>query len=162
MKKHTLKIKSDLHEIPEVERFVEDICDYYNLNDSYFGNILIAVTEAVENAIIHGNQQNKEKQVTVQFNFSQKGIDFTIEDEGKGFDFQSIPDATDAQNNPDKKGTGIYLIKVLADEVRFLENGRKVQLQFNITSINKEIFINRKKHIDDYFKVKKNIFEKNS
>ncbi len=162
MKKHTLKIKSDLHEIPEVERFVEDICDYYNLNDSYFGNILIAVTEAVENAIIHGNQQDKKKQVLIQFDFSQKGIGFTIEDEGTGFDFQSIPDATDTQNNPDKKGTGIYLIKVLADEVHFLENGRKVQLQFNITSINKEIFINRKKHIDDYFKVKKNIFEKNS
>lgn len=162
MKKHTLKIKSDLHQITEVERFVEDICDYYNLNNSYFGNIIVAVTEAVENAIIHGNQENKEKYVLIHFDFSQKGIGFTIEDEGRGFDFNSIPDPTDMQNNPEKKGTGIYLIKVLADNVHFLENGRKVQLTFNITSINKEVFINRKKHINEYFKVKKNIFEKNS
>jgi len=162
MKKHTIKIKSNIHEIPEVERFVEDICDYYNLNNSYFGNISVAVTEAVENAIIHGNNENNEKHVLIHFNFSQKSIDFTIEDEGSGFDFNAIPDPTDILNNPEKKGTGIYLIKVLADDVRFLENGRKVQLIFNITSINKEVFINRKKHIDDYFKVNKNVFEKNS
>ncbi|HNW89599.1 MAG TPA: ATP-binding protein [Bacteroidales bacterium] len=162
MKKHTLKIKSDPHQILEVEKFIEDICDYYNLNDSYFGNIMVAVTEAVENAMIHGNHNDKEKYVTIQFDFSQKGIDFTIEDEGQGFDFDSIPDATDAEGNPEKKGTGIYLIRTLADEVRFLENGSKVRLVFNITSINKEVFINRKKHIEDYFKVKKNIFEKNN
>ena len=55
MKKHTIKIKSDLQEINEVEKFVEAICDYYNINDSYFGNIIVAITEAVENAILHGN-----------------------------------------------------------------------------------------------------------
>ncbi len=162
MKKHTLKIKSDPHQILEVEKFIEDICDYYNLNDSYFGNIMVAVTEAVENAIIHGNRNNKEKHVLVHFDFSQKGIDFTIEDEGPGFDFNSIPDATDTEGNPEKKGTGIYLIRTLADEVRFMEKGSKIRLVFNITSINKEVFINRKKHIEEYFKVKKNIFEKNN
>lgn len=161
MKKHTLIIKSDLHEISEVEKFVENICDYYNLNDSYFGTIMVAVTEAVENAIVHGNQNNKEKNVFIHFDFSQKGIDFTIEDQGPGFDFNSVPDATDAQGNPEKKGMGIYLIKTLADEVHFMENGRKIRMVFNITSINKEVFINRKKHLEEYFKVEKNIFEKN-
>ena len=162
MKKHTLEIKSDLHEIAEVERFVEDICDYYNLNSSYFGNIIVAVTEAVENAIVHGNHGSKEKHVLIHFDYSQKGIGFIIEDEGTGFDYKSIPDATDVKANPEKKGTGIFLIKTLADEVYFLDNGRKIQLIFNITSINNEVFINRKKHIDEYFKVKKSIFEKNN
>jgi serine/threonine-protein kinase RsbW len=161
MKKHTLKIKSDPHEIHEVERFVENICDYYNLNNTYFGNIMVAVTEAVENAIVHGNLENKEKHVLIHFDFSQKGIDFTIEDEGAGFDYNSIPDATDTQGNPEMKGTGIYLIKALTDEVHFLDNGRKIQLIFNTTSINSEVFVNRKKHIDEYFKIKRNIFEKN-
>ncbi|HOY30473.1 MAG TPA: ATP-binding protein [Bacteroidales bacterium] len=160
MKKHTLKIKSDPHEITEVERFVENICDYYNLNSSYFGNIMVAVTEAVENAIVHGNKRDKDKLVHIHFDFSKKGIVFTIEDDGSGFDYKSIPDASDAEGNPEKKGTGIYLIMALADEVFFKDNGRKIQLVFNITSINKEVFINRKKHIEEYFKVKKNIFEK--
>jgi len=162
MKKHTLKIKSDLHEISELERFVENICDYYNLNTTYFGNIMVAVTEAVENAIVHGNQQDTNKSVYIHFDFSQKGIDFTVEDEGTGFDYLSIPDATDAQNNPERKGAGIYLIKVLADEVSFLDNGRRIQMIFNITSINNEIYVNRKKHLEEYFKIKKNIFEKNN
>ncbi|HOH84231.1 MAG TPA: ATP-binding protein [Bacteroidales bacterium] len=160
MKKHTLIIKSDIHEITEVEKFVESICDYYNLNDTYFGNIMVALTEAVENAIIHGNKSNPGKKVMIHFDFSQKGIDFTVEDQGSGYDFSAIPDATDAKANPEKKGTGIYLIKTLADDVHFMDNGRKIRMIFNINSINKEVFIHRKKQLEDYFKVRKNIFEK--
>ena len=160
MKKHTLIIKSDIHEITEVEKFVESICDYYNLNDTYFGNIMVALSEAVENAIIHGNQSNPEKKVMIHCDFSQKGIDCTVEDQGAGFDFNDIPDATDVKGNPEKKGTGIYLIKTLADDVHFMDKGRKIRMVFNITSINKEVFINRKKQLEDYFKVSKNIFEK--
>ncbi|MCK9612406.1 MAG: ATP-binding protein [Bacteroidales bacterium] len=161
MKKHTLNIKSDIHELPEIERFIENVCDYYNLNNNYFGNIMVAVNEAVENAIIHGNENNANKTVSLQFELVPSGILFTIEDEGTGFDFNSIPDATDIEKNPEKKGTGIYLIKALADDVKFLSKGRKIQLTFNITSINKEVFINRKQLIDKYLKVKKGIFEKN-
>ncbi len=159
MKKHTIKIKSDLQEINEVEKFVEAICDYYNINDSYFGNIIVAITEAVENAILHGNNNDKTKSVTILFDSSKKGISFTIEDEGNGFDINKIPDPTDAELNPEKKGTGIFLIKTLADEVVFSEKGRKIQLNFNITSINQEVYTSRKKYVDEYLKTKKKIFE---
>jgi serine/threonine-protein kinase RsbW len=161
MKKHTLKIKSDIKEIHEVERFIEDICDYYNINNSYFGNIVVAVSEAVENSIIHGNKYDSSKIIHIGFETNQKGIVFTIEDEGDGFNFENIPDPTDIQSNPEKKGTGIFLIKTLTDEALFLNNGRKIQLQFNITSINREVFSRRMKHVDEYFNVKKDIFEKN-
>ena len=161
MRKHTLKIKSDINEIHEVEKFIEDICDYYNINNSYFGNIVVAVSEAVENSIVHGNKQDPSKSINISFEANQKGIVFLIEDEGDGFNFENIPDPTDIQNNPEKKGTGIFLIKSLTDEALFLNQGRKVQLQFNITSINREVFTRRMKHVDEYFKVKKDIFEKN-
>jgi serine/threonine-protein kinase RsbW len=65
MRKHTLKIKSDIKEIHEVEKFVEDICDYYNINNSYFGNIIVAVSEAVENSIVHGNKQDPSKSINI-------------------------------------------------------------------------------------------------
>jgi serine/threonine-protein kinase RsbW len=162
MRKHTLKIRSDINEIHEVERFVEDICDYYNINNSYFGNIIVAISEAVENSIVHGNKQDPSKSINISFESNQKGIVFSIEDEGEGFSFENIPDPTDIQNNPEKKGTGIFLIKTLADEALFLNNGRKVQIQFNITSINREVFTRRMKQVDEYFEVKKNIFEKNT
>ncbi len=161
MRKHTLKIRSDISEIHEVEKFIENICDYYNINNSYFGNIIVAVSEAVENSIIHGNKQDSSKTIHICFEANKKGIVFTIEDEGEGFDFENIPDPTDVQNNAEKKGTGIFLIKTLTDEALFLNKGRKVQLQFNITSINREVFSRRMKYVDEYFHVKKNIFEKN-
>jgi serine/threonine-protein kinase RsbW len=161
MRKHTLKIRSDINEIHEVEKFIEDICDYYNINNSYFGNIVVAVSEAVENSIVHGNKQDPLKSINISFEANQKGIVFLIEDEGEGFNFENTPDPTDIQNNPEKKGTGIFLIKSLTDEALFLNQGRKVQLQFNITSINREVFTRRMKHVDEYFKVKKDIFEKN-
>jgi serine/threonine-protein kinase RsbW len=161
MNKHSLQIKSDINEIHEVERFVENICDYYNINSTYFGNIIVAVSEAVENSILHGNKHNPTKAVYIGFETNKKGIVFTIEDEGDGFKFDDIPDPTDIECNPEKRGTGIFLIKTLADEAIFLNNGRKIQLQFNITSINREVLSRRLKHVDDYFNVKKDIFEKN-
>ena len=161
MKKHTLKIKSDINQIHEVEKFIEDICDYYNINNSYFGNIVVAVSEAVENSIIHGNKCDTSKTVHISFEANQKGIVFTIEDEGDGFKFDNIPDPTDIQSNPEKKGTGIFLIKTLTDEALFLNNGGKIQLKFNITSINREVFSRRMKHVDEYFNIKRDIFEKN-
>ncbi|MEI6122347.1 MAG: ATP-binding protein [Bacteroidota bacterium] len=162
MKKHAINIKSDLQEINEVEKFIEDICDYYNINNSYFGNIIVAITEAVENAIIHGNHSDASKKINVSFDSSKKGISFTIEDEGNGFNVNSIKDPTDVESNPDKKGTGIFLMKALADEVIFSENGRKIQLIFNITSINQEVYMNRKKNVDEYLHTQKKIFEKNN
>ncbi len=162
MRKHTIKIKSDFNEIHEVERFAESICDYYNVNNSYFGSILVALTEAVENSIIHGNKEDPSKFILITFETINKGIIFTIEDEGNGFDFSSIPDPTDSKSNPEKKGIGIFLMKILADEVSFLNTGSKIQLQFNITSIDRELFANRMKHVDEYFKLKKIILERNS
>ena len=55
-RKEKLILESKPENISSVERFVEEICDYYNINDTYFGNILIALTEAFNNSLTHGNQ----------------------------------------------------------------------------------------------------------
>jgi serine/threonine-protein kinase RsbW len=139
MKKSTLKLKSIPTEIHKIEKFVEDICDYNNINNTYFGNILVAVTEAFENALTHGNQSDPKKCITIGFEVKPKGLMFEISDEGPGFDVSSVPDATDVENNPDKKGTGLFLIRSLADEVRHIANGKCIQILFYISSINQQI-----------------------
>ena len=58
-KGETLNITSSSDNIRLVERLVEDVCDVFNLNEDNYGNILIAVTEAVNNAIYHGNEGKK-------------------------------------------------------------------------------------------------------
>ena len=140
IKKREIKFKSKLENIHLVEQFVEEICDVYNINNSYFGNILLSLIEAVKNAIIHGNKSDASKNVTLCFESIPKGLLFEVIDEGNGFDFMQIPDPTDLNVIFDEnKGNGIYLIKSLADEIVFLDKGKKTQMTFHIASINKQI-----------------------
>jgi serine/threonine-protein kinase RsbW len=155
MKKRTLKLKSLTSNINSLERFVEEICDEYNINNTYFGNILVSLTEALENAVVHGNKSNPDKKVIVTFESNAKGLVF----EGSGFDFSNIPDATDPVTNPERKGTGIFLIRSLADEVSFRDHGRTIQITFFISSINQQIADDRVSHLNSFTKSNKEVKE---
>jgi len=137
--------------IHQVEKFVEDICDEYNINNTYFGNILVALTEAVENAMVHGNKKDSSKNIEITFLSKPEGLSFTIKDEGDAFDINQIPDPTDLNVNPDEiKGRGIFLIKSLADEVNFLPKGKGVEILFKTSSINNEIAVDRINQLKSY------------
>lgn len=127
-----LDIASSSDNMGLVERLVEEVCDSYNVNDDGFGNILIAVTEAVNNAIYHGNKGNPDKHIKIGFELGSNNIIFSIQDEGNGFDYDSLPDPTDPQNIDKPNGRGVFLMKNLADKVEFNHNGQEVQLTFNL------------------------------
>ncbi len=115
-----------------VERLVEDVCEVFSVNEDSYGNILIAVTEAVNNAIYHGNEGNPEKHIKIGFESGEKNIKFSVSDEGKGFDYESLPDPTDPINIDKPQGRGVFLMKHLADKVEFNNNGQEVLLTFNL------------------------------
>lgn len=153
------KLQLILPSLPEnihkVEKFVEDICDEFNINNTYFGNILVALTEAVENAMKHGNNNDPAKQVQIVFSSDPEGLSFMIKDEGKGFDLNSIPDPTDLNIDAEEiKGRGIFLIRNLADEVNFTHNGSCVELIFKISSINHELAVERMNLLKKYSGIK--------
>jgi len=154
--KKEIRFTSKRENIHLVERFTEDICDAYNINNTYFGNIMLSLTEAVENAIIHGNKLNPQKTVTLAFHSKPKSLVFEVTDQGEGFDFLHLSDPTDI-NIPfnDNTGTGVFLMKALADKVVFLENGRKIQIYFDIASINREKAEERVNKLDEYYSTKK-------
>ena len=131
-KQQTLKINSNTQHLRLVERLVEDVCDVFNVNEDSYGNILIAVTEAVNNAIYHGNKGNPEKHIKIGFESGEKNIKFSVADEGKGFDYNSLPDPTDPINIDKPNGRGVFLMKNLADKVEFNNNGQEVLLTFNL------------------------------
>ena len=140
---HDIEFESTQNNLHLVEKFIEELCDYFNVNNDYFGNIIIALTEAVNNAIIHGNNADSNKKVKVSFQAKNGNLSFTVKDEGRGFDFNNIPDPTDPSNENAEAGRGIFLIKTLADEVNFLENGSVVEINFKISSINNAVATNR-------------------
>lgn len=129
-KYETLKINSNPHSLLLVERLIEDVCDVYNVHEDCYGNILIAVTEAVNNAICHGNKNNPEKFVKIGFESDNNNLIFSICDEGNGFDPSALPDPTDPSNIDKLSGRGVFLMTNLCDFIKFEENGKKVLLGF--------------------------------
>jgi len=129
---HKLEIKSDISNISEVEKLIDIVCEDLKLNEDNYGNILIAVTEAVTNAIIHGNQNNPIKRVTISVDAVTKEVVFTIIDEGGGFDFTNLPDPIAPENIEKPNGRGIFLMKNLSDKVEFFDEGKKVCITFVI------------------------------
>ncbi len=130
-KYQTLKINSNIQSLRLVERLIEDVCDVYGVSEDSYGNMLIAVTEAVNNAIHHGNRNNPEKLVRIGFESENNMLIFSVSDEGAGFDHHTLPDPTDPSNIDKLSGRGVFLMTNLSDSIRFEQNGRKVFLGFN-------------------------------
>jgi serine/threonine-protein kinase RsbW len=129
-----LELGSNSDSLSMVEHLIEDVRNKYNISEDVFGNMLVAITEAVTNAIYHGNKSNPAKKVNVTCMHSPHSIVFTIADEGPGFDYYNLPDPTSAENLEKECGRGIFLMKHLADQLIFSENGRVVELSFKLSS----------------------------
>ena len=127
---NTLEIVSQPQSINIIEKVIDDLKNEFEIHEDSYGNILVAVTEAVNNAIIHGNGLDPEKQVKVSYEVEGDRIMFTISDEGKGFDYYNLPDPTAPENLEKPTGRGVFLMKHLADQVIFSENGKVVELYF--------------------------------
>ncbi|MEI6488056.1 MAG: ATP-binding protein [Bacteroidota bacterium] len=132
-----LRIPSRAENIILVERMVEDVCDLYNIGEDYYGNILIAITEAVNNAIYHGNAANPTKSIDILFKTHKDHVSFIVKDEGQGFDFSNLPDPTNPDNIDKPNGRGVFLMRNLADKVSFEDNGSTVILDFNVITASK-------------------------
>jgi serine/threonine-protein kinase RsbW len=130
--KSNLNIESKSENLQLVEKHIDEICKENSVNEDYYGNILIAVTEAVNNAIHHGNKSNPSKMVFLETSTEEGKLFFMITDEGEGFDYDNLPDPTDPANIEKPHGRGVFLMKNLADEVDFEDKGKIVKLGFNI------------------------------
>lgn len=91
-------------------------------------NLFIALDEAFVNAVKHGNKSDPTKLVRVGAELSPKEACFTIEDEGEGFDVQTIPDPRDPANLFKSSGRGVLLIYNIMDEVEYNAQGNRVKM----------------------------------
>lgn len=115
-----------------VEKMVDEISAQNSLDSDIYGKILIATVEAVNNAIIHGNKSNPNKNVDVWFMKHNKKVEIVVEDEGDGFDYDNVPDPTAPENIENIHGRGVFLIRQLSDRVEFDKHGKLVKMVFNI------------------------------
>jgi serine/threonine-protein kinase RsbW len=127
-----IQIPAISENIRMIESFIDNSKEKFHLDEDLYGNIMIAVTEAVNNAIKHGCKGNSEKSVSLALSLTDSTIKFRIEDDGVGFDYHNLPDPTAPENLEKPSGRGIFLMKHLADEVEFFDNGRVVELSFYV------------------------------
>lgn len=130
----SIQVPSIIENIRMIESFIDNAKERFQLEDDIYGNIMIAVTEAVNNAIKHGNANDKSKNVLLSLSLDDSMIKFVVKDEGKGFDFQNLPDPTSPENLEKPGGRGIFLMRHLSDEVDFRDSGRIVELSFYVNS----------------------------
>jgi serine/threonine-protein kinase RsbW len=97
-----------------------------------YPNILISLTEAVNNAVQHGNRNDISKIVCVRSQKLKHTLHCEISDEGRGFDPEKVPDPTSPENIEKPGGRGVFLMRQLSDKVRFKDNGSTVELEFLI------------------------------
>jgi serine/threonine-protein kinase RsbW len=122
---------SETENIRIVENLIDRVLSEYKVGEEFYGNILISLTEAVNNAIVHGNKLDPSKQVHLSYNIAGKTLIFKVEDEGPGFDYSTLPDPTSPENIEKPNGRGVFLMRHLADRCEFLEDGKIVSLEFD-------------------------------
>ena len=130
--KKDLNIPSEIGNLRLVEKAIDELSLELDLSDEVYGNVLVATMEATNNAIIHGNNSDPSKNVTIKIQLEAKELKVLIEDQGIGFDHQSIPDPTAPENLEKINGRGIFLMERLSDEILYLEEGRIVELKFKL------------------------------
>jgi len=127
-----LLIPSKSENLVLVEKLVDDVCDLFDIKEEIYGHILVALTEAVNNALQHGNKADPKKNIEVTFKVKEETLYFTVKDQGAGFDHNALPDPTNPENIEKPTGRGIFLMKHLCDNVSFEESRPKVIMEFKL------------------------------
>ena len=117
--KYSLEIESDPNNLITVEEFVNYFAKDLGVSDERMNGLLLSVTEATTNAIIHGNKCNLDKKVYINVFVENGNIIIKVKDEGDGFDPASIPDPTEPQNLLKDSGRGVYLMRVYMDDLKY-------------------------------------------
>jgi serine/threonine-protein kinase RsbW len=129
------RIPSEINAIsPLVDRLIRLIEEsQYMPGDEL--RIELAVREAVQNAVVHGNRLDPFKLVRLRCRCEVgKGVSIIVKDEGQGFDPEAVPDPLAPENLGAEHGRGILLIKFWMDEVSFEQGGTEVHMRKRASS----------------------------
>lgn len=132
MTNQRLTIPSVPNSISQLEDFIKITFHKYNINPDRYPDILISLTEAVNNAIIHGNKGDRKKKVKIRLKQKNSSIIFVVSDEGCGFDVNELPDPTTSDNIECCGGRGVFIMTKLCDQIYFQNNGSTVEMCFHV------------------------------
>ncbi len=124
-----LSIPSSLSNIRYVIAKVQESAKDANLDEVQRNiSIPILISEAVTNAIKHGNKFVKDKMVYIKVKYNGRRFSIYVRDEGDGFPFDEIANPTHPENIYEEHGRGIYLISSIADEYCYNDKGNEIKM----------------------------------
>lgn len=161
MRKDLRKISiSGAKEINKLEKFIEEICDYYNINNEYFGNILLATTESANILLALDDNPNKGK-ISIGFERTPKGLVFHIKLTNPEINSEKAKDFLDNEIRKHKLSKEIFIIRALTDEITISIDGKSIRLVFYVSSINYEKSLQRINKLKEYFSKDVSVKQKN-
>ena len=128
----SLRLTSNPGNVDKVSSLVDNLASRLRIAPDTYGNILITLTEAVNNAIIHGNKRDESKMVEVRTEARNGRLAITVKDEGRGFDYSNLPDPTSPERVCECGGRGVFIMRQLSDRCHFRDNGRSVEMEFKL------------------------------
>ena len=123
-----LVISSELAEICKTQRTVLGQVSAAGYNKNATFAIKLALDEALNNAVRHGNSGNPDKQVIVEYSIDDSAVQIVITDEGGGFSPRKVRNPTLDENLDRPHGRGIMLMKAYMTDVRYNKRGNRVTL----------------------------------
>lgn len=128
-----LKLTSTQQSIQKIDHILRSLLELYGVAQERFPEILVATTEAVNNAINHGNNCDTNKFVYLETKINGDIMSIQIEDQGCGFCEEEVADPTQLDRIYEQGGRGLLVMRQLSDEIEFHKNGRIVELRFSIS-----------------------------
>ncbi|KXK57333.1 MAG: ATP-binding protein [Chlorobi bacterium] len=121
---------TDKGELSLLLRELERLRPQMPLSNDQFHNLVIAMTEAVNNAIVHGNQLDPSKSVFYQISATEDGVFCTIEDEGEGFTLEDLANPISPENLLMESGRGMFIIGALMRDLKAVKTERGMRVEF--------------------------------
>ncbi len=116
---YQLELESDPNNLITVEEFVNYFAKDIGVDEDKMNGLMLSVTEATTNAIIHANKSDPSKKVIIDVSVDNNNLIVKVKDEGKGFDPSKVPDPTASENLMKDSGRGVYLMRIYMDELKF-------------------------------------------
>lgn len=129
MEEFEVTIPSDTAEGRAVQERIVQLLEENNYSMRDVFGVRLALEEALVNAIKHGNRMDPEKVVRINCQVSDRHIRVEIEDQGKGFDVNDVPDPTDDENLEKPGGRGIMLMRSFMTRLEYNDSGNRVLME---------------------------------
>lgn len=130
----TLILQSNTKNLRYVEPFLTELVAGHQMDEARYHNAIIALTEGVNNAIVHGNKRDETKSVTITGEIQNAMLLLTIDDNGSGFNPDTLPDPLAPENLLRDGGRGVFLMRSLCDAADFIntETGCRTTLHIRL------------------------------